>query len=689
MLNRHDPMPGRVSAVCSSLAIVFAVVAAAGVYRFYYRASPDTLVEIHRPTERAAILARLADSIVPEHTAGDWVSPCAEIANVKRAVDARLASLAVPSASAPPTVTTRYVIDFSRYPANDPATCTSIARDVDSEVKRSWALFALADAWRENAGNRSDMVWGARSWRPNMRDIETRNAWAVLPGCIRGRDGAALGGACDGAPARGLDALIDDPLLADAMAYRLADAALTPAGRSSSFRGKQVPAGSDVVIGLNSALQARAVALAQCFTGDTHRCAAVLPKPLTADWHFQAGSLRAGAAAAVIVRVRDGEVVAATGAISDCSRQNLERPAEAIRVGGQERIPVFRPGTTQLCAQLPDRRGAQGYLSLPPMLWPVGPGSTMKSFAMLAGIESGVVPPSANDAFYRTLLARSHDPDGKQAIPQRIARQSAPQFRRLLENVGFTGHKSDILFGSGGSAAWNVAIRSGFSDVDFAINEVDFAQIQGAKKAGRNADAIFGQKLVADYLRAHTLGIAAIGSGDIRHSAWGLADWTRRLVLRSQGIDRMVPTHIAEITGSSVAPVDLNFAKPDSVRRLIGMLNSATSSHLRGTAAGSCSVAFGYCPPAGHPAILFSKTGTSEATDGGKASPFIKAGGAGTAPAKLFMAAFVGADGEVYAGGSMTLRIRERPGSTRPELDSNSAAELLLLIASPLIKKIR
>jgi hypothetical protein len=139
-------------------------------------------------------------------------------------------------------------------------------------------------------------------------------------------------------------------------------------------------------------------------------------------------------------------------------------------------------------------------------------------------------------------------------------------------------------------------------------------------------------------------------------------------------------------SASDLEPVPLNFAKPESVRRLLAMLGGATSSRLGGTAAGSCRIAFGSCPPDGHPDIIFGKTGTAETGPGGQASPWIKTGGAGTPPAKNFLMVVRAADGELFSVGAVSLRIREKPGSPLPELHSNASAELSMLAVAPFLK---
>jgi hypothetical protein len=689
-LYERSPLPLRAAATSAALAACVAGVIAAG----WKRLDPGagiSLTEVHRPAERVALLEQIATAIVPEEEASAVPAACPELANVKKAVDARLAGLAERSTAHPAVVTRRYILDMQRWEPLDPAACAKRAQEVDQEVTRSIALLRAPESWRENSPNKSEALWRGRFWRPHLRDIDTRNGWAILPGCVRDPDGTPVGGVCEERPAGGLNRLIADPQVAEGLAYRVSDLARSPSGREAEFRGKRTLLGHDVVLGLESDAQTRASASTRCFTGDTTLCSGILPPHLETNRHFLPGSIRAGAAAVVVVEVHTGLVVAAAGAVSECTRTNLARKADQVRDGVRTRTPLFRPGGDELCAQVPDRYGAQGLLTLSPVFWLVGPGSSCKPTAILAGIENGVISP-AMDSIYRVMLAQSHDPDGRsQLVPQRIARQSKERFSALLEHFGFVGYQpQDVLLGTaGGALGWRLPIRSGFSAEPFDIDEPTFQQIAAAKRAGLNADRIFGHKMVAEYLKGTRLSIAAIGAGDIRHSAWGLADYARRLALRAEGAESMAPTRLASLRDAKLAPVPLDFARPDSVRRLIWMLGGATASRLGGTASGACRAAFGACPPDGHPAILFSKTGTSETGPGGEASAWIKDGGAGTPPAKVYMAVFRGTNGKLYAAGAMTLRIRAKPGSALPELRSNSAAELLFLVAEPLLAKNR
>lgn len=682
MLNKQNPLTWRAKAIALSLAISLAVIAVTGWKRSHL-SRESTGTEIQRSSERMAILERISQAITPSGLSGHAAPSCPELANVKIATDIWLDELTKATAMHPQIVVGNYVFDPSRWGKLDQAACRSTAKDVDEEIRRSRQLLLAADSWRENSFNKSEKRWMGRYWKPHFADIETRDAWAILPGCIKDGSGNDIGGVCNEKSAHGIDDLVGDKQLAEGLVFRVSNLAQTATGRETNYHGKRIPLGQNVTLSLDAEMQSRASNLARCFVGETAACSSVLPPHLLNDWHYQPGMIRAGAAAVVLVQVRTGKVVAAAGAVSDCTKNNLARKAAPMLVGERERLPLFRPESDDLCPQIPDIYGAQGYLTISPLFWPFGPGSTMKTVALLAGIESGVVPQSMDET-YRIMLARSHDPDGRQIIPQHLARLSRNKYVSMLQELGFAGDQpEDVILGGKSNGGWPLLTRSGFVNEPYSMDENVFAKIYASKMAGHNADAAFGNMKVAEYLKGYRLGISAVGSGDIRHTAWGLADWARRLALRAEGANSMAPTRLATIDEAALPQVPLNFARPASVKRLIAMLGGATASRISGTAANSCQAVFGSCPAEGAPAIWFSKTGTSETGAGGESSPWVKKGGAGTPPAKLYMAVFRGTDGELYAGGSMTIRIREKTGSNKPELSSNSAAEILMLLAAP------
>jgi hypothetical protein len=661
MLPDRNPLPTRARAIVIGLGVALMLTGVTGYFRLDLSPESAAPRKTHSPNERVALLEKIAFSIVPADAASATNPSCVELENVKHFIDERLAFLAMPQIDSPAVINAHYVLDTSRWPDFGGTRCSSFARALETEVKRSWPLFTAPGSWRENAFNKNARYWKNHAWRPRLADLATPDAWAYIPGCIRSAKGVPIAGVCEQREARGLTKAISDPWLSEGIGTRMANLAWLPSKQMTNYRGKPLPLGSDARLTFDPALQQRADKLARCWVGETDACADVLPEHLKNDWHFQPGMLRSGAAAAMLIKVRTGEVVAAAGALSECSRNAMGQRAETVDDQGQQRLPLFKEGGG-LCAQIPDARGAQGYLTFSPLFWPVGPGSTNKTCAFLAGIESGVLSP-AQDKAMLGVLARSHDDQNHgQELPQQIARQSSVHYRKLMHYLGFdTDADMDVLAGLDTDASsnaprhlpatWPLPVRMGFTSEAYIIDEGTYRKIYAAKKAGRNADALYGHKNVAEYLKAHQLSISAIGSGDVRQTVFGLADWTRRLVLRSEGRSSMTPTRMATLNRKTLPSVPLDFAKPESVRRLIGMLSGATASNLGGTTSGSCRFVFGTCPASGHPGVVFSKTGTAETGSGGEASPWVKQGGAGTPPAKLYMAAFKGSDGEMYAGG--------------------------------------
>lgn len=671
---RSNALAARNSALAVALALTFSMVVAGGLWRLNKLQTVPQ--EFHMPQERLDRLNQIAQAVRPADEKVASPSLCPELDNVKHAFDERLAELTDKG-----IVQGHYELSFEHLAISN---CLDTAKDINNEMYRSWAQFSIPDNWRENSTNKSETRWRGRVFMPNAGDVMTKNAWGTLPGCIR-IAGIPIAGHCDTEAVKTESVqAIGDPMIATILAERLQGLAETSSGNHRSFRQKTTPVGYSARVELDPALQLRAYRLARCFTGDHTQCLD-LPDHLRRDWHFQLGAIRTGAAGIVIVNIDTGGVVAAAGAVSDCSLTAMERRAlsQDTRNGS---MPLFSE-TNSLCAQFPDSRAAW-LRDIPPIFWPIGPGSTMKTYALLAGIEAGVLPRHL-DPVYQAMLATSHDPDGhRQEMPQNIALQAANHFGQLLKKQHFVGTSRDdvLLGGLSPNSGWWLPVRGGGSVESGVIDAEEYERILSAKRLGQNADKLFGPRAVAEYLKRYKFAIQAIGSGEIRTSAWALADWARQLALRADGIDFAPPMRLASVE-AELPRLDLRFASPAAARRLLHLLGAATSSKLGGTAASACRIALDGCPPNGHPNVLAAKTGTSEVGVGGEASPFVKRGS--SVPGKLFMAVIRGSDGHRYGVGAMSLRVRERPGSRLPELQSNSAAELAFLAAKPLFEKKR
>lgn len=619
----------------------------------------------HISRERLDTLNVISKAIQPQSATTDSAA-CPEMDNAVKAANQRLKEVALPTGA--------YVLSMQALQSAR-TNCVQLARDIDREMNRSLLPWRVPENWREHAFNRDSAVWKDVFWRPRPADLHTPDGWRVLPGCLRNAAGTPLFGYCEGFTVhRLLSAVTGDQTLMEHLRWRLARATRQGSGVTVEFRGKAVERGHNLRLGLDANLQSRAAALVACMTGVHEECAGLLSEEtLTADWRYQPGGLRASAAAVVVLDVETGLVRAAAGGTSKCFRDNLQRDAEVIRVGGALKRPLFRPG--EPCAQYPDRRGALQWSTPHPMLWTVGPGSTMKSLALLAALEQGLISPQ-EDARYQRIIARSRDDDGRQEVPQRLARASAARLIQLLTDVGFArAAPEDLMLGNAVNPMWPAWTRGGAPSASYHLTEAEFQQIQEAKRGGANADRIYGTTRVAEYLKAQRLSVTAIGGGDVRVSAFALADWARKLELRGGGRDHASPTRFADADTTTQRRQDLRFASVRSVQRLIQIMGAASSPKLGGTVVSACVVVMGRCPEEGFPGLLFAKTGTADATLG-EGSPWSKGG---VLPAKVFMGVFTGGDGRQYAVGAMALRARTGTDSAVPDR-SNAAAELALLI---------
>lgn len=659
--------------------IVLVIPVVVAVASLRSRGSPS-----HISTERLARLNQLASAVVPaEQPAG---TSCIEMANVAAAASARLAVLR----DAGGVFKGTYRFDAAAL-ATPGADCRKEAVATEAELKRSWRLFEVAEAWRENApeSSRTEKKWQRQLVRIDPLDITTPNNWSIIPGCITVARQASAG-VCAGQAIAAPAALFGSDILNDGMMRRIEHLSRQANGQSTTRRGKTVALGASLDVPLDRPLQNRAIALLACMTGHHAPCAAVLPQHLLNDWHYRPGQLRTGAAAVMIVRLRDGAVVAAASSVSDCTLKNLTLPRSKVLVEGKTVTPIFRDG--EPCPQLPDKNGNLAYLTEPGIFWMVHGGSTAKIEAFLAAIDAEKIPAS-QDPLMKSILAHSHDVNGGQKLPQHLAIQAGDFYINLMNYQGYstTAKMTDALTGQfdpqDGPIGWRIRPRGGLTHTSYSIAYDDYLAVEKAKENRKNADALFGKNRIDEYLKAKTLAISAIGSGTYTN-VFGMVDWARRLALRADGKNVVNATHFIELEAQPQPKVDLNFAKATSVARLLNMLSGITSSTAGGSAAGSCATAYKHCPAAGHPLFLWGKTGTSEATTnnrGEKSTAYFK-DDVDDAPAKVFLTVFRSTNNELYAAAAMTLRARATPGSAIPELNQNGAAELVMLLAQPLLE---
>ncbi|MES3022142.1 MAG: hypothetical protein V4857_11245 [Pseudomonadota bacterium] len=628
--------------------------------------------DIHLADARLRLAGRVAAALVPLAEAPrPGPLPCAELAHAVAAWNLRLAGLARALRLDPARL-------LHGAPPAHGRVCRALARSLGQMLAGDLARLVGSEGTPTGDAGADRLGVFDKPRAPGARklDYSTANAWWGRPGCVAAA-GAPVRVCADQADAdqTGVDqagapwdqaAVPTDAWLERQLAPQLMLAVRQPASRLV-VNGRSVARGPVLGLTLAPALQQLAQRSADCFTGRLHGadCDAVLPRDAAARArHFGPASLRAGAIGIVLAEVDSGRVVALAGAVSDCSLANLGRAATP---DAQGRVPALR-GEAR-CAQLPDRRSdwlAQQH----PAQWMVAPGSALKPFSVLAGIDAGVVG-RASDGYWRGILAESHE-----RLPvQRTALLAGQGYLDVLAGIGFGHARRELLWGGAAVAAQTARWHS----TDYAGAEAlrptrmplaQAEQIRGEKQAGVNVDRRYGAAVMTEFLAARRLADAALGGGDIGINALGLADAWRALDLRARGRGAAPELHLLEQAGHAPGARPLDWASADAARRVMAMSTGVSARAAKGTAQGACRVVYGACPAQGL-AGLSGKTGSADflsAVDG----PYVKPGA--RLPAKLFGAVFGAPDGKRYAVAVMALRVREGDSRTL-ELDASSAAE--------------
>lgn len=601
--------------------------------------------------------------------------PCAALEAVVAVWNASLQDAARDDAAVP-----RYRLDGSalveRLQASEPRTCRHLARRmgrlldggvgrvVDGTAGPRGTATAVSDASRLAAFE------PARAPGVRPADYATMNAWWGRPGCVQ-LDAAGCGSDRAATPEVPMDLWLQRELVP-----RLASATREPVG-SMRLNGRDVPVGPTIDLTLDPAMQAMAQRIADCYTGRLRGdvCADTWPTDARhRSQHFDAAdALRAGALGLVAVEVRSGRVLAMAGAVSDCTLDHLARRGDAS--SGTPRA-ALRAG--QRCAQWPDRRSA--FLAHQhPATWLVPPGSSLKPLAVLAGIDAGLVPASA-DAAWKRVLAESVE-----RLPvQRLALAVAPRYLGVLEQAGWGGGgtiepmwgrappKAPLPYASG----WPIAAFDGMQGLRPARMTLDEAErIRAEKAAGAPVDLRYGRAVMGEFVAARRLADAAVGGGDLRVSALGLAGVWRAIELQAEGSAVAPALHLANRPDRATPVQALGWTSAGAASRVQGLTSGVTASAWHGTAQGSCRVVFGQCPREGLEGVS-GKTGTSDflVREGGTE---VKAGL--QVPAKLFGGVYTDGQGRRIAVGVMALRVRDGVSRTL-ELTSSSAAEAALTL---------
>lgn len=510
----------------------------------------------------------------------------------------------------------------------------------------------------------------ARATGVRPADYATMNAWWGRPGCVQ------FGGASCSTDRTAAPDVPMDLWLQRELAPRLASATREPVG-SMRVNGREVPVGPTIGMTFDPAMQATAQRIADCYTGRLRGddCAGAWPADARhRRLHFDAAdALRAGALGLVAVEVQSGRVLAMAGAVSDCTLEHLARHGDAA--SGASRA-ALRAG--QRCAQWPDRHSA--FLAHQhPATWLVPPGSSLKPLAVVAGIDAGLVP-AAEDAAWKRVLAESVE-----RLPvQRLALAAAPQYLGVLEQAGWGGGGIiEPMWGRTAAAAslpfasgWPIAAFDGAQGLRPARMTLDQAErIRAEKAAGAPVDLRYGREVMDEFVAARRLADAAVGGGDLRVSALGLAAVWRAIELRATDRASAPTLHLADRPERATPAQPVGWASASAASRVLGLTSGVTSSAWHGTAQGSCRVVFGLCPREGLEGVS-GKTGTSDflVREGGAAA---KAGL--QVPAKLFGGVYTDGQGRRIAVGVMALRVRDG-GSRTLELTSSSAAEAALTL---------
>ncbi|MBK7000379.1 MAG: FtsW/RodA/SpoVE family cell cycle protein [Rhodoferax sp.] len=698
---------------------------------WHLRAAPGTAGQSHVAQARLDLAQALTQAMVvltPDGSEGapakDAAAACAELGNAVAAWNQRLASLArpvrvavkKPVAAGQPDETVMQLtsalhLDVQRLSALQPTPrhrdCRALARTLGQMLETDLprlvgrqsstpAAPATQEASNAKGSERLSVFDKPRALGARDIDYTTANAWWGRPGCLLPADELqpSLGKqtqkthsdwACaqqDPQQLKGWTAntlhteIVTDAWLQRNLAPPLFVAQRTPAG-SATLNHHTVAVGPALGVALVPSLQQTAQRMVDCATGRLRAadCEAVLPRD--AAWrerHYSAdNALRAGAMGLVLAEVDTGRIVALAGAVSDCTLNHLGQSAQADKEG---KMPALREGSR--CAQLPDQRSA--WLALQhPALWMVPPGSSLKPFSMVAGMDAGLIAAgTAQDDYWRGILAESHE-----RLPiQRIALASGQRYLDVLSGLGYGQATPDILWGGPTQASdkpllrasWTAAAYAGTSNLrTTSMTLVQAETIRREKLSGVNVDKRYGEDVTQEFVAARQLADASVGGGDIRISALGLVDAWRALDMRARGKDSAPTLHLLEQPGQSVPAKALGWASQTAASRALNMTTGVTASAWKGTAQGACRVVFGACPAQGLTG-LSGKTGSSDfltEEDG----PYVKPGM--QLPAKLFGGVFAAPDGKRYAVAVMALRVRE--GKLRTlDLTSSAPAEAAL-----------
>ncbi len=468
------------------------------------------------------------------------------------------------------------------------------------------------------------------------------------------------------------------------------------------WRRHRVQAGPVVALTLEPKLQDLAQRIVECYTGQrrgSQACAGVLPANEThSKAYFGVAAkpgdsvrMRAGAMGMVLTEVDSGRVVAFANAISDCSLTALATRQPFTRSDPNRPVigsidPKSKDALT--CSPWPDRRKSTEHLALQaPALWMVPPGSSLKTLVVMSGIQAGTIKPGERER-WRTLLAISHDignPRMQNSVRE-AALSAGGAYRDTLRLVGFdlqpppgvaqNRHYRDLLWGDPAGLApngepvygtrWTVLseeighlVRINSALVPWRLPQnlswqkyLAMQQEKKKKPPVAYAEMVreFGAEALEEYPYAQVLTNAAIGGGDMRVNAIGLADVWRSIDLRARGKDQKTALHLLETPGTPVPQLPLTLATPEAAE--FAMFATSAVTDPQGTASTACKLVTGDCTRLKE-TRLHGKTGTSDFTQ--ENTRLVKANL--DVPAKLFGGVFE-VQGKRYALAAVGLRVR-------------------------------
>lgn len=490
------------------------------------------------------------------------------------------------------------------------------------------------------------------------RDLTTLSAWYSMPGCIHLATGEPLAG-CEAVmgsvqswPAwtsatNNVDAANDTHAVIDAITPAILSAAAIPLPDNViQIGGKKFRQGADVTVRVDPNLQALGQQLADCATAVDQKRAGC------------AASFRAAMLSAVLVDTTSGAIAMLIDSRADCLFTG-QPPCS------NHRLPGY-------------------FATAPSWAWPVNPGSVMKTLVTMAGLMEGLV--KAADQKWQAVIAQSADQAGShlQNLPRRMVLFSASIYRELLGAFGIAAaERVDIAFGNrpgsplpaaqyqlaempmpGALAlspeqAWDMFRKY----YDCKGND---ACMKAAVIAIRNK---YGAALEHAYPSAVPYLTSAIGGGETKVSALGVARLFYLYQALANGITNPAELHVAQVAGASPGTVSLPPRGIPAAAALLDFLRDVGNPALHGTAAGACLAHFGNAACRGKTTpVLLGKTGTGDVRRCDE-----PAEDTGQTPSKLF-GGLIKIGDKTYALGVVALRTTRPTRDGGCAFDSNNAA---------------